>query len=228
MNTLALTLALIFLPGIIWARLDAKFGSQTKPSQFELVLNVFVFGLVAYIVTYLLYLIPQVSTRADFNLTAFKINDERAAEILSTTIVDDILVATIVSLVLAPAWLALTHYKIVPRFLQHIKVTNRYGDEDVWNFVLNAADKQTQYVNVRDLKTGTTMSGYVAVFSESSSMRELLLHDVLVYDSATGVLIAEVPRLYFARDPKEITLEFPADSSFTWVDGENRKEPDNG
>lgn len=50
MNTLVLTLALIFLPGIIWARLDARYARQAKPSQSELIINVFVFGLVAYLV----------------------------------------------------------------------------------------------------------------------------------------------------------------------------------
>lgn len=55
MNALVLTLALIFLPGIIWARLDARYARQAKPSQSELVVNVFVFGLVAYLVIYLVY-----------------------------------------------------------------------------------------------------------------------------------------------------------------------------
>ncbi len=33
MNTLVLTLALIFLPGIIWTRLDARYAREAKPSQ---------------------------------------------------------------------------------------------------------------------------------------------------------------------------------------------------
>ena len=216
MNTLALTLALIFLPGIIWARLDAKYASQTKPSKFDLILNVFVFGLVAYVVTFLLYSIPGVDRIADFNLTALEVDDDRAGDVLDTSIVDDILAATGVSLILGPAWLWLKQHKIITRALQWIGATKRYGDEDVWDFTLNSTDAASRYVNLRDDQTGLTYSGYVDVFSENPSVRELLLRDVIVYDTATKAELAKVPRIYIAREPKGMTLEFPADSTYTW------------
>ena len=224
MNTLALTLALIFLPGIIWARLDAKYGSQTKPSRFDLVLNIFVFGLVAYIGTYLLYLIPGIGLIATFDLSRLEVDDEAAADILRTAIIDDIIVATVLSLLLAPTWLAIKNRKYIPRILQRLQVTNRYGDEDVWDFTLNAAGKQTRYVNLRDAQTGLTFSGYVEVYSENPALRELVLRDVETFDSASGEKIYELPRLYIAREPNEMTLEFPADSTYTWVEGNERKD----
>ncbi len=39
MDTLILTLALIFLTGIIWARLDSRYAREANPSQSELVVN---------------------------------------------------------------------------------------------------------------------------------------------------------------------------------------------
>ena len=79
MNTLVLTLALIFLPGIIWARLDARYARQVKPTQSEFVVNVFVFGLVAYLATYLAYLLPCVSQIAAFDLGSGCIDFQSAA-----------------------------------------------------------------------------------------------------------------------------------------------------
>jgi len=209
MNTLVLTLALIFLPGIIWARLDARYAREAKPSQSELVVNVFVFGLFAYLVTYLLYLIPWVSALASFDLTAVALGDAATPRNLQRS-VDDILVATAVSVVLAPAWLKIQRHRLVIRFLQRIGATKRYGDEDVWDFLLSSDDPTSLYVNVRDEQTGQTFSGYVEMFSQAPGLRELVLSQVQGFDTRTGEETIEVTRLYLARDPKGMTLEFPA------------------
>lgn len=140
MNTLVLTLALIFLPGIIWARLDARYARQAKPSQPELLVNVFVFGIVAYLATYLVYLIPAVAEVASFNLTTIALDDGAVAQSIRRSVVDDILVATAISLILAPVWLAIQSRKWVVRFLQWTGATKRYGDEDVWDFLLSSDD----------------------------------------------------------------------------------------
>lgn len=213
MNALVLTLALIFLPGIIWARLDARYARQAKPSQFELVVNVFVFGLVAYLATYLVYLIPQVSAVASFNLTTIALDEEAVAQSLRRSVVDDILVATAISLLLAPAWLAIQRYKLVVRGLQRIGATKRYGDEDVWDFLLGSNDPRSHYVNLRDEQTGQTFSGYVDMFSEAPGLRELVLSQVEGFDTLTGEPTTKVTRMYIARDPKGMTLEFPADDA---------------
>lgn len=213
MNTLVLTIALIFLPGIIWARLDARYARQVKPSQSELVVNVFVFGLVAYLATYLVYLIPWVSQIAAFDLTAIALDDATVARTLQRSVVDDILAATAAALLLAPAWLAVQRYKLVVRLLQWIRVTKRYGDEDVWDYLLSSDDPRAFYVNLRDDQTGQTFSGYVDQFSEEPGLRELVLSQVQGFDTKTGEPTIAVARLYLARDPKGMTLEFPAEDA---------------
>ena len=213
MNTLVLTLALIFLPGIIWARLDARYARQVKPTQSEFAVNVFVFGLVAYLATYLVYLSPLVSQIAAFNLTAIALDDAEVAQSLGRSVVDDIFAATVVALFLAPVWLAVQRHKLVVRFLQLIKVTKRYGDEDVWDFLLSSDDPRALYVNVRDQQTGQTFSGYVDQFSEAPGLRELVLSQVEAFDTETGDQTIKVARMYLARDPKGMTLEFPAEST---------------
>ena len=212
MNTLVLTLALIFLPGIIWARLDARYARQVKPTQSEFIVNVFVFGLVAYLATYLAYQIPVVAKVASFNLSAIALDDAEVAQTLGRSVVDDILVATAVALLLAPTWLAVQRYKLVVRFLQKIKVTKRYGDEDVWDYLLSSDDPRAFYVNVRDEQTGQTFTGFVDQFSEAPGLRELVLSQVEAFDTTTGEPTIKVARMYLARDPKGMTLEFPAES----------------
>jgi hypothetical protein len=54
-NLLILQLAVIFLPGIIWARLDAGFAAKVKPSDIEFFLRAFLFGLATYAAEFLLF-----------------------------------------------------------------------------------------------------------------------------------------------------------------------------
>lgn len=223
MNTLVLTLALIFLPGIIWARLDARYARQSKPSQTELLINVFVFGLVAYLATYLVYLIPCVSAVGSFNLTVIAIEDGAAAT-LQRSVVDDILVATAMSLLLAPGWLMIQRRKWVVRFLKWIGATNRYGDEDVWDYILSSDDPRSLFVNVRDEQTGQTFAGFVEVFSEAPGLRELVLSEVKGFDTLTGEETVAVSRMYLARDPVGMTLEFPATDANIMTRKKSRKE----
>jgi hypothetical protein len=117
MNTLILTIALIFLPGFIWARLDARYARQVKPTQSEFVINVFVFGLVAYLATYLIYLLPFISGMPTFDFTNVALEDDQVAKTIGLGVVDDILVATLMAVVLAPVWLLAQRYKIIVRFL---------------------------------------------------------------------------------------------------------------
>jgi len=41
-------IAIIFLPGLIWASLDSRYAQKSKPSEFEFTLRAFLFGLTTY------------------------------------------------------------------------------------------------------------------------------------------------------------------------------------
>ena len=48
-------LALVFMPGIIWANMDAKYGAGLKPTPTILVVRAFLFGMATYTALYLIY-----------------------------------------------------------------------------------------------------------------------------------------------------------------------------
>lgn len=98
--------------------------------------------------------------------------------------------------------------KWLTRFLQKIKATKTYGDEDVWDFTFNSSDAASEYVHVRDFDNEIVYAGWVSTFSESEKLRELVLTKVKVYDFA-GTEIFETPRVYLARKPEGIHIEFP-------------------
>ena len=48
-------LIIIFIPGIIWERMDAQFGPSKVIQQWDILRRTFVFGLAAYVVTFCFY-----------------------------------------------------------------------------------------------------------------------------------------------------------------------------
>ncbi len=165
-DLLILQLAVIFLPGIIWAHLDASYAAKVKPSEGEFLLRAFLFGIAAYAVEFLIFAaFGRPFSMADLSEASTK-------EIVSRDVLFEVVWAVAIGAVLAIAWLYLVRYKLLTRFLQLIGATKKYGDEDVWDFILNSNDPAVEYVHFRDLEHGFVYAGWVNSFSESDKLRE--------------------------------------------------------
>lgn len=195
-------IAVIFLPGIIWARFDARYAGREKRSDLDFFIAAFVYGVVAYAMTFVLFLLFK---------RPFHMIDLKGAKddlVLTQAIGIEILVATGVGFVLGIVWVYASTWKWLTRVLQFIKATKRYGDEDVWDFTFNSPGESSRYVNVRDFDKKIVYTGLVNAFSETGKLRELTLYDVKLYDF-DGNFMYDVPRLYLARKPDDIHVEFP-------------------
>jgi len=51
-STLFFELALIFIPGFIWMKIHSRYGFKGEKTQFDLILNAFIFGVLSYTVLY--------------------------------------------------------------------------------------------------------------------------------------------------------------------------------
>ena len=210
-------LAIIFLPGVIWAQIDARYAAKEKPGQAEFVIRAFLFGMSTYAITYVVYrLIGQ-------TFSALSVESSGPTRLLLDDFVDEILVSVVVAFVLAIVWMYAATYKLLVRLLIKIRATKRYGDEDVWDFTFNSSQEEIQYVHVRDFAKGTTYSGWVRAYSETGKSRELLLRDVIIYDRQSDNP-TEIPLLYIQRDGEDIHIEFP----FRRSDSGGERLHDNG
>ncbi len=198
-------LAILLLPGVIWAHLDAKFAAKTKPSQVEFLARSLMFGLASYSVTYLIYW----AFGKDFAFVDLSQVDKE--NVITATIASQIAAATCVGLVLSLLWMYSINYKLMVRLLQKIRATKRFGDEDIWDFVFNSSDPASEYVHVRDFHNKIVYAGWVNAFSETGRLRELILIKVQVFDFE-GSLLFETPRVYISRATEGIHIEFPATS----------------
>ncbi len=202
LNLFIAQIAVIFLPGIMWAKIDARYAGKGTLSSLDFVISTFVFGVVAYAATFLLYSVLG----RPFYLVDFK--DAQDKTVLTGSIGFEIMAATVVGFLLSIVWLYATNYKLLTRLLQTINATKRYGDEDVWDFTFNSSQRSAQFVNVRDFDKKIVYTGLVSAFSESGKLRELTLYDVKLYDFE-GNFMFDVPRLYIARKPDDLHIEFP-------------------
>ncbi|MBO1022918.1 hypothetical protein IPV08_23455 [Methylobacterium sp. SD274] len=190
---------LLFLPGVVWARLDVAWARKSKPSDIEFFVLSFLYGIASYAITYGIYTLFG----ANFEL----INIDKPA-LFTGAVVKEVLIATVVSFICGLLWLYASNYKITARFLQYINATKRFGDEDVWDFTFNSRSKSVVYVHWRDFDQKLVYAGYVNTFSESGEVREIVMRDVTVYDFE-GNKQYDVPMLYLAKKSDSIHIEFP-------------------
>jgi hypothetical protein len=202
LNVFIAQIAVLLLPGIIWARLDVRYAIKEKPSEFDFVLRAFVYGLASYAVTFALYS----CLKQPFAL--IDVAEAQAKTVITQQIGGEILAATAIGFILGVLWVYASTWKILTHVLQFIRATNRYGDEDVWDFTFNSTEPSVRFVNVRDFEKRIVYTGRVNAFSETGKLRELTLYEVEIYDFE-GNFMYEVPRLYLARKPDDIHIEFP-------------------
>jgi hypothetical protein len=194
--------AIIFLPGLIWAGLDSRYALKSKQSEFQYTVRAFLFGLASYAVTFGIYALLGLP----FNLADF--SGAATNGVFTAAIFKEEAFALGVGLVLAILWLYASNYKWVTRFLQKIRATKTYGDEDVWDFTFNSPVAAVEYVHIRDFANKIVYAGWVKEFSETDKLRELVLRDAQIYDF-DGNKLFDTPLVYLARGPENIHIEFP-------------------
>lgn len=200
-STLFFELALIFIPGFVWMKIHSRYGFKGDQTQFDLILNAFIFDVLSYGVLYVIY------TSKGWSLKIFEL-DPDSKKLLQPQIFPEIAFAVLISIAGGVLSLYVENHKLFTRFVQKIGATKRYGDEDVWDFVFNSSSPAAGFVHFRDFDQRVTYAGIVEVFSESGQIRELVLRDVIVYDFEQTEMY-RVPRLYLARERESIHIEFP-------------------
>jgi hypothetical protein len=193
-------IVLLFLPGVVWARLDVAWARRSKPTDIEFFTLAFLYGVVSYALLYLIYYFRGV----DFEIVRLD-----NTTLLNGSVIIEVMQATGVSLICGVLWLYATNYKIVAWVLQRIGATKRFGDEDVWDYTFNSKSRTVNFAHVRDFEQKLLYAGYVGAFSESGDVREIVLTDAVVYDFAS-IEQYRMPVIYLARKADNITIEFPA------------------
>lgn len=217
-SELTLRVLILFFPGVVCALLTDSLTVHRPRTTPMFIVNAFVLGIACYLLLYIVVAVVNVSCSLagvpfQVNVLFFDalVGDDKQLNWL------EIFIATLLSIPLGFALSGILNKKWINRIAQQLGVTNRFGDLDVWDYMLNTPE--LVWVTVRDNKNDLAYMGWVRAFSDTVDNPELLLMDVDVYSNSTGEKLYRVEGLYLARKREEITVEL-AQFGYSEVGGE--------
>lgn len=186
------------IPGSIACILYERLTIHKQWNSFKFITNAILFGSISYVLAQLFFNICRIDTSFDSfweNLPTKEIPYQV------------IIKASIVSIFVGLIATGIDHYKLINRFGKWVKLTNKYGDESLYSYFLNAKDVDEVYV--RDIENELTYHGLVSSYSENDDIKEILLVDVVVYDYTTSEELYLLDKIYLSRSKENLIIELP-------------------
>lgn len=203
-------LILLFIPGIITFTIIDSLTIHKERKLYQILLNSLIFGFICY-VTYALLIYSITLLKSLFIL----LNVDREFTFLRALTDNsikldfkEIFITTCLSFPVAFLFTFFINYKILYRLAHKLKVSKKFGDIDLWSYIMNM--EMPEWAVVRDVENNLMYEGWIQAFSDSSEDKnELFLRDVKVFRNSSGKELYEVPALYLARERKCLIVEFP-------------------
>ncbi len=198
LSEFTLRILLIFLPGLISFIIIEQLTvhRETKPYRF------FIYSLILGFLCYLLYYI--ISLKVFFNMNFYFVQS------LSNNKLPlnfwEIFFSTLLSIPMGFIVSLFINKKVLHKLAKKLKVSNKFGEIDVWSYIMNA--QMPEWVVVRDIENDLMYEGWIQAFSDSTERDELFLRDVRVFTNKTAKELYEVPALYLPKNRKNLTIEF--------------------
>lgn len=210
MNELAIAVGVILFPGLIATVICDKITVHSpRWGTFKYSVFSFIFGLSCYVVLQLIvhvwhWVAPHVFptlTLASPKLDVWTIATTQKVSIR----LSEVFWATALSPGIAAAAAFTANHKLINKLAQKLRVSSKYGDENLFSFFLNA--QEIDWVYVRDIANKLTYQGRVVSFSEADHMQELVLSEVTVFEYETSEELYSVPVIYLTREPGTFVIE---------------------
>lgn len=199
-SELTLKLILLLIPGAIACIIFEKLTIHRKWTPFQFVANAIIFGGSSYLIAQLISGFFSSSNE----LSAFWMNLP-AKDIPYTTILKGILVAPFIGLLFT----LLDFYRVINKIGGFLKISNKYGDLNLFTHFLNSPEVKELYI--RDKESNLTYHGKLHSYSETDSIKEILLYDVDIYDYTSGDKSYSVRSVYLAKPKDALVIEVPSD-----------------
>lgn len=204
-------LLLLCTPGIICYFLCKVLIGPRQKTNVEHILEIFVYSIISYLILSLGEGLWSLLNYGSFDSDVFEVfTGEKSLnpKIVSGAVASGVFLAIILSYV--------TNYNLFHRMCQKLRMTKRYGEEDVWHYFHNATDgQQIDWVIVRDYRVKLAYYGHIATWSDSGLTRELLLYDVDVYRNEDYKYLYSLQHLYLSRNAEDISIEVTPEDAET-------------
>ena len=220
-------LIFLLLPGVVWRMVFVQLTGGREKRDWEDFLKILFYSVIGYLSYWIivkLIWIPLWIFKSEhaLSLTQVSLNGilQPFIDINKDLNFNHIFFATIISIPVAFVSAYFYSYKIVNKIGQKIKATKHYGDQDVWEFLMNSSC--IKQIVVRDHKLNLIYYGVLGLFSDDRTKndRELLLYNVDVFanqlegndqqkDQQKSILLYDTPMLYICRNRADISIEIP-------------------
>jgi hypothetical protein len=192
--------AFLALPGILGRSLYRMLARRVSRKNWEDFTEILLFSLASYAIY------GVISQPFGMRLTVFGALSDRTSPLNWY----EILWASLIGMALAAGASYLHTHKVVTGIGRFVGITNRFGDDDVWEYLFNSP--QVEWVFVRDHRRDLVYFGRVRAWSDPEQPRELLITDVHVFRNDNGEKIYEIPLMYVSRPAEDMTIEIPRPS----------------
>lgn len=212
MNQLAAAIAIVLFPGVIASVIcDKLIVHYQRWDAFKYGVYSFVFGLLSYAalqgVVVLLHdvdrYMPGIATVQGPGLSAWSVVAEEKYRINLL----EVLWATFLAPAVAILAALIVNFKLINRLARKVGISNKYGDENLYSYYLNA--KGVEWIYVRDKEAGLSYFGRLNSFAEYSGTHELVLDQVEVFEYDTSTFLYKVGSIYLAKPVGRFVIEVP-------------------
>lgn len=199
LSTLTIKLIIVLIPGAISSIIFEKLSEQhIKWGSFKFITNSILFGVISYAFS------NQISCIMGLEQQSMEFWDKLYTTDLQYRF---IITTSFLSIATGYVFAKIDNFKLVNKVAQFIKVSNKYGDENLISYFLNAKDVNEVYVRIPNINI--TYHGMLNSFSANKDTVELVLRDVKVYDYESSKLTYELDKVYISRIQNELIIEIP-------------------
>jgi len=202
LDEFTLTIVFLFFPGLVCAIVTMKLTTHGNVRSVDYVIPTLVYGFLIYVAySWIASVLPSYVALPHVNLLL----PESRQQVAQSPVV--LTVATIIGIVIAFVSAAALNGKILHKIARILGVTRKFGDKDVWNYVMNS--EKTDWLVVRDKELGIYYVGRITVYSDDEEVRELMLAETKAYDNLNGEELYDAGTMYFSFPSTGIILEIP-------------------
>lgn len=204
LNEVTIGILFLFLPGIIASLAVANLTTHRTLRPADHVLPSFIYGFVVHV----LYNFGAQSWNSVL-VEIYEFPEYRIVPLSGggsqSVPTEAILYGVLVSLVFSLCMAAAINRKIWNRIARATGVTRKFGDRDVWSYIMNS--NEVGWIAVRDRSAGLYYVGRLDAYSDEESVREIVLKDTVVYDNETGNARYDAGVVYFSFPFEGLVLE---------------------
>ena len=206
---LTIRLIILLIPGIIATLRVERLTVHARWSHFRFVIYSILLGGTSYLAIQIIYYFCGLFNylRDGFYVPIRLKFWESLFDACIPISIEEVILTCIFSIIFGFIITKFNQTKCLQFIARKLHISDKYGEENLYSFFLD--ENYIYCVWVRDKLHGLTYEGLVESFSESETVRELVLNDVKVYRYDDSEFLYEIPAVYLSYPIGILNIEVP-------------------